>query len=275
MTLATSHPATRPGFGNTRLSRFLADSFEGSRFLSLNAVLMLAGFALAMVLMTIDSRTLIGANVWHKPAKFFFSLSMQMATVAWALSLVPESVRRQRSVQWASVAMATASWLELAYIVYRASRGEASHFNITSVFAQVAYTLMGIGAFVITASAGWVGVVIWRNREGKLWREAAAIGLVLGAALGTFAGFYLGSRETGHWVGGEMTDLNGLRLFLWSTTGGDLRIAHFVGLHAMQLVPFAALSGRRSVVWAMAAAVTLATAAVFLQALMGIPLFRL
>ena len=54
--------------------------------------------------------------------------------------------------------------------------------------------------------------------------------------LGGGYGSYLGGAEA-HWVGGEATDAGGLPLVNWSRTGGDLRVAHFFGIHAMQIIP--------------------------------------
>lgn len=266
-------PHSAISLSQSRLVQFFRDCFIGSRRLSIHALLLFACFVVTMLLLLVDDRTLIGANVWHKPSKFFFSLAVQLATVAWALSLVPDSVRQQRSVRIASWVMIGAAWFEQAYLVFRAARGEASHFNNSDLLAQIAYALMGLGALMLVATAAWIGFVIWRNRKGDLWREAAGLGLVLGSVLALLAGGYM-SQGTGHWVGGELSDANGLPIFLWSTTGGDLRIAHFVGQHAMQAVPFAALSGRLGVVYLTALAVTVATAAIFVQAVMGIPLFK-
>jgi len=260
-------------FSQSRLALFFRDCFVGSRVLSIHSLLLFACFVVTMLLLLVDDRTLYGANVWHKPAKFFFSLAVQLVTVAWALSLVPEAVRQQGSVRLASWVMIGAAWFEQDYMVFRAARGEASHFNNSDLFAQIAYALMGLGALMLVLTAAWIGVVIWRNRKGALWREAAGVGLVVGSVLALLAGGYM-AQGTGHWVGGELSDANGLPIFLWSTTGGDLRIAHFVGQHAMQAVPFAALSGRRGVVYLTALAVTVATAAIFVQAAMGIPLFK-
>jgi hypothetical protein len=239
-----------------------------------HTVLAMAALALLCVgLQQLDGRMIHGVSVWLKPAKFFASLAIQFATVTWAMSYLPAAQLRQRAIRWPILVMLGWGWLEMAYIVFRAARAEDSHFNIDSLFAQVAYAVMGLGAVSMTAIAAYVGFRLWRHRKDGLMTEAAALGLMVGAALGTLAGAYI-SQKLGHAVGGDPTDATGTGFFAWSTTGGDLRIAHFVGLHAAQFIPFAALSGKRSVMWLAVAACTVLTAATFLQAVAGIPLLR-
>jgi hypothetical protein len=245
----------------------------GSRTLTITIAVFAVGFIICTALQFIDARLLLGVSVWEKPAKFFFSLATHFATVAWALSLLNTEQRATRGIIWAVRLMVAAAVLELIYIVARAARGEASHFNTGTPLDAALYSIMGIGALTLTFTAGYVGFRIWRARQGSIWREAAGFGLMLGAVLGTLTAGYM-SSQTGHHVGGDLNDALGLPFFHWSTTHGDLRVAHFVGLHAMQVVPFAALSGKRSVVYAVALAITALTAFTFAQAVLGIPLFR-
>jgi hypothetical protein len=252
---------------------FVRDVYRGSPALALWAAVFLAGFALCSALPLVDDRLLLGVSVWEKPAKFFFSLAVHLTTVAWAISLLEVDVGRSRGLRWAVGLMTGAAVLELIYIVGRATRGEASHFNTATPIDAALYSIMGVGALTLTFTAAYVGYRVWRNRAGDIWREAAGFGLMLGAVLGTVTAGYL-SSQTGHAVGGALGDASGLPFFHWSTTGGDLRVAHFVGLHAMQVVPLAALSGRRAVVYGVAATVVVLTGLTFWQALIGVPLLR-
>lgn len=220
-----------------------------------------------------DDRLLAGVGVWDKPAKFFMSLAIQFATVSWALTYLPDLERQARSMRIVLAYMVTAGWLEMAYMIFRASRGEASHFNTSDVTAQILYSVMGVFAVSLTATAGYVGWRLWRHRRAGLWTEAAALGLLFGAILGTIAGGYM-SAQTGHGVGGSASDASGLGFFSWSTSGGDLRVAHFVGLHAAQIIPLGALTGRRSLVYGAVALTTILTISTFVMATNGIPLFR-
>ena len=259
--------------GRTPIGKLLSDIRQGSPMLWLSTLGMLIGFASCLVAMQSDARTFNGADVWDKPGKFFLSLAVQYATVGWALSFLSETQRNARGIRFATMAMIAAGWFEVAYIGLRAGRAEASHFNASSVFSQVAYGVMGFGAVTLTATAFFIGYRVWRQRRQGLMAEAAGLGLMLGMVLGTFAGIYL-SAQTSHWVGGELSDAHGLGVMAWSTTGGDLRVAHFVGLHAAQIVPFSALSGKRAVVYFAAAACIAATGFTFALAVVGIPLLR-
>ncbi len=251
---------------------FMRDVFAGSRGLAVFAILFAVGFVFCSALQIVDHRLLLGVSVWEKPAKFFFSLAVHLATVAWALSLLGAESRNGRGVRWAVRLLIAAAVFELSYIVFRAALGEASHFNTGTPLTAALYAMMGLGALILTGTAGYVGYRIWRNRAGDLWREATGFGLMLGAVLGTLTAGYM-SSQTGHSVGGLATDATGLPFFHWSTTGGDLRVSHFIGLHAMQVLPLAALSGKRSVIYGAALIIAVLTVLTFMQAVMGVPLF--
>ncbi len=265
--MSLSAPALQP----TRISQLLHDISHGHVVLWRSIMAMCIGLLVCLLLMNVDHHLLNGVDVWDKPAKFFLSLIVQMATVSWALMRLPDMSRKARGLNIAVWVMTVCAWVELAYLVFRASRGEASHFNQTTPFAAVAYAIMGFGAVMIAASAFFVGWRVWQARGAGLWTEAAGLGLFVGMVLGAVAGGYMGSQHS-HWVGGELSDAHGLGFFGWSMTGGDLRVAHFLGLHAAQIIPFAALGGRRSVVYGVALACCVLTAALFDLAISGRPI---
>jgi hypothetical protein len=264
--------ASVPRLNQTVLARFLMRLATDAPLWwrsALAAVLVTALFAAASF---VDTRLFNGVSVWDKPAKFMLSFAVHMLTFAWAFALMPETERRSRSNRVLSIVFIAIMALEMAYIVFRAARGEASHFNIGSPAAALAYSLMGAGAVTLTAITFWFGWRLIRSRS-DVAAHAQGTGLMLGAVLGTVAGAYL-SAQTGHWVGGSVSDAQGLPFFHWSTTGGDLRIAHFAGLHAMQVIPLAAwLWPHRRTIWLAAAGMTVLTAALLLQAVAAIPLF--
>lgn len=252
------------------LVNFLKSARRGLPLLWWSSLLMIIGMGICFALSLVDARVIAGVNVWEKPAKFFFSLMVHGMTLAWAISLMPKPARGIKTASWIFI---IAAWAEMAYIIFRASRGEASHFNQSSSIAIIMYGLMGVGAVALVTTSAFIGWRIWQQRGAVVLREAAATGLMLGAMLGLIAGAYL-SSHTSHWIGGDMTDATGLPFFQWSTTGGDLRVAHFIGLHATQAVPLAGLGGNRWLVYGTALAITVAMIAAFAQAVMGLPVLK-
>ena len=263
---------TAPRFQDTKIFGLIDDMRHGHIWLWRTVVAMLIGSALMFAFQCIDARLFNGVSVWDKPAKFFLSLAVQFGTVSWALNLLPIGERISPGKSRAVFLMVIAGWVEMAYIIFRATRGEGSHFNTATPMAAIAYGVMGVGALTLTFTAGFIGWKVWRASSGGVWREAAGFGLLLGAVLGTITAAYMSSMPS-HWVGGLQSDANALVFFNWSTTGGDLRVAHFVGLHAAQFVPLAAMSGDRRVVYGAAIAITALTLVIFVMGMLGIPLF--
>ena len=262
---------TAPRFQDSKIFGLFDDMRHGNIWLWRTVVAMAIGSVLMLALQFVDARLINGVSVWDKPAKFFFSLVVQYGTVSWAFNLLPFTDRKMRGLRIAVGIMLFSGWMEMAYIIFRAAQGEGSHFNTGTRFAAIAYGVMGVGAVSLTATAAYVGWNIWRRRDENIWREAAGFGLVMGALLGTITAGYMSSMPS-HWVGGNHTDANGLVFFNWSTTGGDLRVAHFLGLHAAQFIPLSAMSGDRRIVYASGLAMILLTSAIFILGVSGVPI---
>jgi len=228
-----------------------------------------------------DTRTFNGINVWIKPLKFQASVALFLATIALYWRFMDKADRENRLVHAAVWFVSLASLFEVAYITYRGSLAEASHYNISTPATALMYSLMGIAILATTAVSGWFGWLMLRGRDAVAkpdLRFAIGVGLIAGLILGSFPAIYMSSALS-HWVGGVQSDANGSILFGWSRTGGDLRVAHFIGLHAMQGIPLIgwlatryAPARTRIVVIVAAVLWTLATVATFVQALMGKPL---
>lgn len=232
----------------------------------------------------VETRTFNGINVWIKPLKFMSSVALFLVTIALFMPFLDEADRARKSVRAIIWIVCVTFLLEVLYITYRASLAEASHFNRTTVRDEIYYALMGIGITASTALSGWFGWLILKARDATAvpgLRFAVGLGLIVGVILGSVSGMYM-SSQAGHWVGGVQNDADGSFLFGWSRTGGDLRVAHFIGLHAMQGIPLIGwlatryVPGRaRNIVIAATVVWTIATAAVFVQALLGKPLLPL
>ena len=231
-------------------------------------------FLSVYTLIYLDTRLLYGVSVWEKPSKFFLSLAIHMATLAWGISLLPAEQRRSLGIHIASLAFLAAAVFEMAYMIFQASRGEASHFNTSTPFHDFMYSLMGFGAVTLTGTTAYIG---WRIRKSgtSVLQFAAGWSFIVSALTTTLVAGAL-AQGAGHWIGGDQTDATGLPFFHWSTTGGDLRVAHFAALHIMQAVPLMAWfwPDKRIATAALIAGVGV-VGGLTAQALMGLPLFRI
>jgi hypothetical protein len=259
-------------------------AWSTSRRLVVATVVFFAGFVACSCIGLFDAQTINGASVWAKPAKFHLSVAINCAMLAWAATLLEPAVAKSRSILAASALFVSCGGLELVYIALQAARGEASHFNSASPLYRALYAMMGVGAVTMLVSSGYIGARVLRrpNAESNpVLTRAVGLGLLVGAIVGGIVGAYM-SAQTGHWVGGLRTDAGGLPFSGWSTTGGDLRVPHFFGLHTAQVVAAAGwlsckLSAPRGnrIVTIAAVLWTVLALAILVQALSGRPLIAL
>jgi len=236
----------------------LARLWRGSAPLTATGLAMVAVLALTVVGLAIDPRVVTGAPVWLKPAKFAVSIAIYSLTLAWMFTFLGAWLRTRRIVGWTT---AIAMVVEMVIIGGQAFRGTTSHFNAETPFDMVLFVTMGFAIVVQTLSTIAVAVALWRTHFANQplgW--AMRLGMTL-TIVGAFTGGLMttpttrqldaaragqGMAVSGAHTVGAPDGGPGLPGTGWSTAHGDLRVPHFVGLHALQALPvIAVVLGRR------------------------------
>jgi hypothetical protein len=215
------------GLWNELLRRNQVLAWAGLANLVLFAVL--AGVAF------FNSTQIFGINRWIKPMKFAISIAVYHWTLAWLLSYLKGRETQIRWIAWGTVIV---MFCEIILILVQAARGTHSHFNISTPLNAMIFSLMGILIAASSLLAGYVTALYFTSPIdlSPAYLMGIRLGLLL-FLLGSLEGGYMASTR-GHSVG--VPDGGpGLALTNWSTTGGDLRIAHALGLHALQALPIA------------------------------------
>ena len=271
------------------MTKQIRKAWSNSPPLTFVSGLMLAAFVFSIAGLFLDSRIITGVPAWLKPAKFGISTAIFSGTMAWLFGFITVWPRLRRVLGWT---LAGTLVFEVGIIDLQAARGTTSHFNIATGLDASLFAAMGVAILILWLSSIGVFVALMRQTfRNRAWGWALRSGMlitVLGASLGG-----LMTRTTpqqmqlhhlhqsvnangAHTIGGPDGG-PGLALVGWSTQHGDLRFPHFLGLHAIQIVPFLAwmVSRRRHALALTAVAATsyfLLIAILAWQALQGQPL---
>ncbi|MCY1074798.1 hypothetical protein [Archangium lansingense] len=264
--------------------------------LAVATVVMALGAVVTTLGLLLDSRQLVGEPVWLKPTKFYLSLTAYNATVLYFFSFLTE---KRRLVRLSGHILAAAGVIEMVAITLQAARGVRSHFNVATPFDAAIFSMMGIAITVLWVTMIVLAIALLRSRlADRPLAAALRIGFIA-AVIGMGLGFFMSSPnaaqleamkagqrvvESGSHTFGVPDGGPGLPLVGWSTEAGDMRPAHFLGLHAMQLLPILAtlLARRRhlsetqrlAAIRATGVAYTGVTLVLAVQALRGLPIIR-
>ena len=201
-----------------------------------------------LVGLLVDPRTILGAPAWAKPLKFSLSIGLYAATWAWLIAHLP---RRRALARRLGTVVAAALLVEQALIVWAVATGTTSHFNVSDGLHVVVWGTMAVAITVMYLCTFATSLMLLALR---LPTPALTVAVRAGAliALGGIGVAFLMTGPTGAQIAsptgivgahavGVVDGGPGLAVLGWSTVGGDYRVAHFVGMHALQALPVAAL----------------------------------
>lgn len=224
-----------------------------------------------LILMQSDDGVILNVNRWLKPMKFYFSVGIMILTWGWLLFYLHD-VKKIKRFTWLLI---VSMFFENGLIILQAVRNTTSHFNINSTVDGVIFNFMGIFILVFTVTCIRICISFFKQKQFAI-PDAYVWGIRLGILF-----FILFSIEGGMMLGlmkhtvGAADGSPGLPLTNWSKDYGDLRIAHFAGIHSLQLLPllgfYVAKTKRQIIILSLI--YFLIVAALFIQAVCGIPLF--
>lgn len=256
------------------MNYFITELKRRNQTLYFFSLICLVGAAVCITMIFLSDTVVLGINAWYKPMKFFLSTIIFSCTMGWLMYYLNRPLHTML-YSWTFIITLA---FELVYITLRASQGQLSHFNISTSINALMFNLMGVAIVIITLWTAYVAFLFWKRSFPQLpaaYLWGIRFGLVLFVVF-AFTGGMMAARLS-HTVGSAMETTQGLPVLNWSRESGDLRIAHFFGMHALQLLPllgfYITRSKQQIILLSLiyAAAVT----ALLLQALNALPLVPL
>ena len=223
-------------------------------------------------------------NPWIKPIKFSMSFSTFASTVSLLL-LALRLPKWQLTLARRAIALSVAlEILSLGAQAWRSAFALTGHSFVDRSLALMTNSMVMVNTAIVCGMLA----LFCANRVHSAMADGPMVSairysIVIFLAGNAIGGYMLarGTHTVGAGDGGP-----GLPFVNWSTIAGDLRIAHFIAIHAIQIVPlFAyilsqmapipAVRHRRMAIAALAIVVAASVGATFVQAALGHPLLSL
>ncbi len=234
-------------FNNLIIDKLFHPNFIMIKIIKQNKPLFWLGNAMIIIFLLLlcfypfNDTIILGLNSVIKPMKFALSIWIY----SWTMALILHYVNNTTAVKIYSWVAVICMGFEQAAITMQALRGELSHFNRTNIFGMVVFVLMGVFILTITLFTVYITCIFIKQKTYKLHAAkvlSIKIGLVYFIVFSLYGGYI--SSLPGHTIGAP-DGSKGLPFLNWSTLFGDVRVAHFFGIHSLQIIPlFAVVTGK-------------------------------
>lgn len=246
---------------------------NGNNLLFVYAALCAVAALVCLILTKYSSLQVTGISAWSKPFKFFMSIAIFSFTMAIYVSFLANT-KQVHLYAWSFIVFLS---IEVLLITFQAARGKQSHFNTETPFDNMIYAIMGIAIFTIVIHTLYLSTLFFTQKHFAIGDEmvlAIQLSLIM-MVLFAFEGFVMVLIQK-HSIGSQ-DGIAGIPVLGWNKNNGDLRVAHFFGIHALQIIPLASYflaKTKREVVLICVLYFVFVTYTL-IQAIQGKPLFKL
>lgn len=230
------------------LSKLISKSWANNRFLTALIVFSLACLVISLFGLGFDQRLIAGEHAWIKSVKFSASLATYGLTLLWLSQFLTS---HKQSFEKVCLAALLGTVAELSIIIMQVIRGASSHFNAGTPFDHAITWVAALAILPVAFGTVAIFFMLLRERNLPPVLGAALKWGVLLSIVGCIPGVLMllpaavqdlitHSRQVYTHAAGIPQVGPGLPFLGWSTVAGDLRVAHFVGIHALQFFPVVA-----------------------------------
>lgn len=254
------------------LNNFFESFKDKNESLLAFTLLCFAGGFMCLLISKYSTLQVAGISAWTNPFKFFISIGIFAFTMALYLVYL-DNQRQVSNYCWSFIVFFS---IELFLITLQASRGRKSHYNIDTPLDRIIFALMGLALLAILIHTLFIVVLFFNQKHFDASDEMIlAIKLSLLIMVVFMLQGYAMIHLFKHTVGAEDTT-EGIPVFNWSKSYGDLRVAHFFGMHALQIIPFLTfvLANTKKEVYLISALYFILVTLTLAQALQGKPFIK-
>lgn len=251
------------------MNYFLTELQRRNQILYWLGWIFIISFFIGLFISISDDRMVNGFSIWNTPLKYMLSTSITIWTFGWIL----EYLRSKSLIRLFSWLIAISLSTVNIILSYRAIRLSENFYPSLNNNNQSLYFIMLLMIAIYSVTFILITIAFFQQKKMPISQHYSwgiRMSLLCFLFIIITGGIMLWHRS--HNFGGADTE-NGMILFNFSTRRGDIRVPHFMALHALQIIPILSyyLFNKKYQVVLFSVCYMLFTLTLLIMALLGMP----